>query len=388
MMNLFWRGVARIVSKPKVADYLIRRAMKTPFTHLPSTDNPIYMERYWLFNPYPVSSKDRPRFQFPWSIRLHWIKREDQDRAMHDHPWNARTIILKGGYQEKRLLSSDDPLAKAALGQVIDHPEMGSFDWSRAESTQHFNRIPGDTATLKHNEYHQITHVLEGTWTMFITGPWLGDWGFLVDGKKVWWRTYLGENADGTKVDPLASKSLGPMAKFFTDDGADEEPVSLFEPRPRTFWKTPTKEELEIMQTNHDKFMGRASSKDYIDNALIELAKQERDPRAGTSMRPNINGRYGKFGSIDANPLAGVTAEINIPFDEKGFGQPLIATDAPAEGSKEWADNLHQAILATSDRYQCREIGEGDWRDCTKAEYETYFKYPEMDTRVIPGEKQ
>jgi hypothetical protein len=33
--------------------------------------------------------------------------------------------------------------------------------------------------------------------------------------------------------------------------------------------------------------------------------------------------------------------------------------------------------------YQCREIGESPWRDCSKEEYERYSRYPEMDTRVI-----
>lgn len=33
--------------------------------------------------------------------------------------------------------------------------------------------------------------------------------------------------------------------------------------------------------------------------------------------------------------------------------------------------------------YQCREIGESPWRDCSKEEYERYCRYPEMDTRVI-----
>ena len=190
MLNLFWRGVARIVSKPKVADLLIRRAMKTPFSHLPSNDDPSYMERYWLLNPYPESSQDRKRWQFPWSIRLHLIKRADAERDMHDHPWNARTIILRGAYVEKRF-------ADEAVRAMIDHPEGSTIDWANAEVFEYFQRSPGNTAKIKHNEYHTITEVTEGgVWTMFITGPWLGDWGFLRNGVKVWWRTYLKEKEE------------------------------------------------------------------------------------------------------------------------------------------------------------------------------------------------
>lgn len=34
-------------------------------------------------------------------------------------------------------------------------------------------------------------------------------------------------------------------------------------------------------------------------------------------------------------------------------------------------------------KYECREIGEGDWRGCTEDEYRRYSGYPEMDTRVV-----
>lgn len=168
-----WKLLARFAARPAVANWLIRRAMKTPFSHLPSNEDPSYMERYWLFNPYPISSANRKRWQFPWSIRIHHIKRCDFDRDLHDHPWNARTMILKGHYIETRL----DRAAKPTLT---------------------FWRKEGDTAKLAFNEYHQINEVSDGgVWTLFITGPWRGVWGFLVDGAKVPWRTYL--NVDDTE---------------------------------------------------------------------------------------------------------------------------------------------------------------------------------------------
>lgn len=33
--------------------------------------------------------------------------------------------------------------------------------------------------------------------------------------------------------------------------------------------------------------------------------------------------------------------------------------------------------------YQCRNIGESPWRDCSKEEYERYSQSPDTDTRVI-----
>lgn len=55
------------------------------------------------------------------------------------------------------------------------------------------SRNPGDTARLNHGEYHRIDEVSPGgVYTLFITSKWRGDWGFLVNGVKVPWRTYTG----------------------------------------------------------------------------------------------------------------------------------------------------------------------------------------------------
>jgi hypothetical protein len=54
-------------------------------------------------------------------------------------------------------------------------------------------RVPGDTARLMFGEYHRIAQISDGgVWTLFITGRNRGTWGFMVDGKKVPWREYLG----------------------------------------------------------------------------------------------------------------------------------------------------------------------------------------------------
>lgn len=199
-----WNLIARTAARPAVANWLIRRAIKTPYLHLPSNDNPSYMERYWVFNPYDrVTNKPRWRL-IPWSIRIHHIKREDYDRDLHDHPWNARTIILKGWYTEKRLIPLTDPAAAMCLADIAQFVPV-----DRAIATQHFCRKPGDTAKLGFGEYHAITDVADGgVWTLFISGPWRGVWGFLVDGHKVPWKTYLGipEKGDISNETPAAAQ--------------------------------------------------------------------------------------------------------------------------------------------------------------------------------------
>lgn len=174
---MFWRLIAWIVSRKPIADCLIKLAMRTPYTHIVH-DGSTYMERYWLFNSYergPEKQEQSKYTWFPWNIRIHWIRRADMADHMHDHPWNARTIILRGGYVEKRM-----DWAALASGEA-------------GEKYLTFKRLPGDTAALKFGEYHHISHVQpDGAWTLFITGPYKGTWGFMVDGVKVKWRTYLG----------------------------------------------------------------------------------------------------------------------------------------------------------------------------------------------------
>lgn len=159
---MIWKLIAKVCAQPVVAEWLIKRAQKTPYVHIYGKDGSMYMGRWWLFNPYPHLEEKRENW-FPISIRIHHIQKKDDDRHLHDHPCNARTIILKNCYTEVR------------------------------EGGVRYFRFAGDTAKLKFGEYHRITFVPpEGVWTLFITGKYQGTWGFLVDGVKVQWRKYLG----------------------------------------------------------------------------------------------------------------------------------------------------------------------------------------------------
>lgn len=196
MKNLLWSLLAQLLAKPVIANWLIRRAQKTPYMHIlsPSGDT-VYMWRWWLFNPYNRKT-NKPRWSWvPFSIRVHHIARPDYDEHCHDHPWDARTIILRGGYTEKRLLTSKevDRMARhmdveQRLDQLLQRQVL-----SKVEATEHLTRFPGDTAALKHGEYHSITEVMpSGAVTLFITWRYQGTWGYLVDGVKIYWKTYLG----------------------------------------------------------------------------------------------------------------------------------------------------------------------------------------------------
>lgn len=177
-----WKFIAWAISRDIIADMLIRISKRTPYKHIMSQDGKtMYMGRWWLFNPYSRTDNKPKYWWCPWSIRIHHILRHDTDRDLHDHPWNARTIILRGWYKEER--------------ECEPGPEVGLFVQTPLYvSTRH----RGDTATLGFNEYHRISHVSPGgVYTLFISGPWMGVWGFKVNGVKVGWKKYLGIPEDG-----------------------------------------------------------------------------------------------------------------------------------------------------------------------------------------------
>ncbi len=189
MINLFWRIVAKLLARPAIVAWLITRAQRTPYLHIMSADGAeMYMGRWWLFNPYSRETHKPALWWCPWSFRVHHIMRPDEDRDLHDHPWNARTIILRGWYTEQRLdLATHFDMLTSGL-PLLWREEQDDLCKLSTKS-----RRPGDTARLNHGEYHRIEEVSPGgVYTLFITSKWRGDWGFLVNGVKVPWRTYTG----------------------------------------------------------------------------------------------------------------------------------------------------------------------------------------------------
>lgn len=145
-----------------LVDRIVARAKRTPYFHLPG-----YMERYWLF-------------QTRWlSCRLHVILRSDDDRALHDHPWDYATVILRGGYVEV----TRDPDAWPLTSWVRSHWDsaLQRRDWiapgrvlfRRAESL-HRLEIPNGQACL----------------TLFFMRPPRRTWGFMTPTGWVQWQDY------------------------------------------------------------------------------------------------------------------------------------------------------------------------------------------------------
>jgi len=117
-----------------------------------------YLTRYYLF------LKDRK--WFPFNIFLHNFHKSDPD-DLHDHPWPFITIILKGGYWEHT------PKGKFWRG-------AGTINWAGSKSLHRVELEPG-----------------LDTWTLFIPGPTVREWGFIDKG--IWKRhdQYIAERYKG-----------------------------------------------------------------------------------------------------------------------------------------------------------------------------------------------
>lgn len=187
MKEFLWHLLAKLLSRPAIAYWLIERAKKTPWYPVEGI-----MDRFWLFNPYseylgPEGEEVKNNKFLSWlpSIRIHHIIGPDLDPDMHDHPWDCRTIILRGWYVDKRL----NPEFESMLPETAENCEVEA----------HLN-CPGMTTRFRLGDYHKIVSVYNhhmgldeevGAWTLFITWKYQGPWGFMVEGKKMLSREYF-----------------------------------------------------------------------------------------------------------------------------------------------------------------------------------------------------
>lgn len=149
-------------------------------------DNP-YLHRWWLI----------PRNKL-FNIYLHKIVRDDDDRALHDHPWFNVSIILKGSYIEvhpskvqlRAYRKWKGDLHGAYLGCLThDIPGHRLLRTLRKRFSIVFRR---PTAM------HRLEVYNGPVWTLFITGPVVREWGFHCEERWVPWEQFVAQNDHGT----------------------------------------------------------------------------------------------------------------------------------------------------------------------------------------------
>lgn len=137
-----------------------------------------YLARWWLIKNVrdqdtgdQFSLKKYHRTSKWFNSYLHCVRSNDDDRALHDHPWLNISIIISGTYREV----------------LADRTRL---------------RKPGDIVFRFGSTAHRLEVVEGPVWSLFITGPKYREWGFRCpNGWKHWkeYTDYYG-SGDSTKI--------------------------------------------------------------------------------------------------------------------------------------------------------------------------------------------
>ena len=137
-------------------------AFRTPHKHLVGSDGSLYMGRWHVVDEGTLGGRLLKLFTGYESVRLHWIRRPDHDRHLHNHPFNYRTFVLKGLYSE-----------------IVEGQDQEPVEFNRFVYT-------GQTATGSGSKFHRIDQISQGgVWTLFFMTKNKDAWGFKVDNKFV-----------------------------------------------------------------------------------------------------------------------------------------------------------------------------------------------------------
>lgn len=110
-------------------------------------------------------------------IMLHRFHRSDEDKHLHDHPWNFASVLLWGGYFEEVQCSSLEC-------------EWTGFIWR-----------PPFSVLFRRAGFAHAVRLRPGTegkvWSLVFKGPQVRRWGFHTEGGWVHWKAYLNAKTGG-----------------------------------------------------------------------------------------------------------------------------------------------------------------------------------------------
>lgn len=130
----------------KFAQYLAERTY--PDFIIGGADDP-YINRWWI-----QKTTDHG------CVYLHQVLRDDDDRALHCHPWDNVSVILSGNLRE---------VLPGGVSRIL---EPGSITYRKAEDAHRLELVDGPV------------------WTLFITGPKVREWGFHCPKGWVHWEVF------------------------------------------------------------------------------------------------------------------------------------------------------------------------------------------------------
>lgn len=149
----------------RIPNWLLRKLLRShaattnsrqPDVRIPFDPSiPPYMLRWWKIK--------RNAF---FNVYYHIVRRSDDDRALHDHPWWNFSIVLAGGYYEHCI-------NEGGVNVKTFYP-AGSVRFRRAGTFAH--RL--ELERYGPNAYPTVQGEEIPVHTIFITGPVLRRWGF------------------------------------------------------------------------------------------------------------------------------------------------------------------------------------------------------------------
>jgi len=148
--------------------WLASKLVDTAFTTILSRDpdfvvggrHDAYLRRWWLI----------PRNKV-FNIYLHQFLRDDEDRALHDHPWISLSISLTKPMRERYL----------RRGVEMERTVQ-----------------PGDVVIRGARFAHRMIVPDPGALTIFITGPRMREWGFWCENVRfVPWKVFVDDRDRG-----------------------------------------------------------------------------------------------------------------------------------------------------------------------------------------------
>lgn len=145
---------------------LLRFFYREPDFYIGGKEHP-YMLRWWVI----------PRNRW-FNVYLHKILRDDDDRALHDHPWPTVSFVLSGAVRETYL-----HIPWTAPGLAIEKVRI----------------LRSPNVVVRGIQFRHRLELVGGRrcWTLFLTGPVVRVWGFWCPQGFVPWHDFVDQEDHG-----------------------------------------------------------------------------------------------------------------------------------------------------------------------------------------------
>lgn len=130
---------------------------------------------------------------FGFSLKLHFILRSDDDRALHDHPWTFWTLMIAGGYWEEtfgHVAKIGDEHSQTVVNGHATQTRLrwygpGSF---RICKSPHAHRLELESFHEWTSESSKTKRIYHPACTLVLMFPKIREWGFHTE--KGWLRWF------------------------------------------------------------------------------------------------------------------------------------------------------------------------------------------------------